>query len=150
MGTMTDSSHSSGSSSLFQIAIISLWIAPRIVLPPALISSAGIKTVLLQQIRPIRLPSFPFGWCHSVILGNISHLFQRDSKTRFARIQNATLWRVRVMFIPPPQFYSLDSEVLWRFTVAGGISTYFGLQVKCQILTKFGFSLTDFHKRPRQ
>ena len=35
---MTDSFHSSGSSSLFQIAIISLWIAPRIVLPPDSIS----------------------------------------------------------------------------------------------------------------
>ena len=39
---MIDSSHSSGNSSLFQIQIISLWIALQIVLPPALINSAGI------------------------------------------------------------------------------------------------------------
>jgi hypothetical protein len=45
MGTLTDSFHSTGSSSLFQIAIISLWIAPRIVLTPALISSAGIWSI---------------------------------------------------------------------------------------------------------
>ena len=38
---MIDSFHSFGNSSLFQIEIISLWIAERIVLPPALINSSG-------------------------------------------------------------------------------------------------------------
>ena len=42
MGTMIDSFHSSGNFSLFQIEIIRLWISERIVLPPALINSAGI------------------------------------------------------------------------------------------------------------
>ena len=42
IGTIIDPFHSSGSSSLFQIEIISLWIAQRIVPPTALISSAGI------------------------------------------------------------------------------------------------------------
>ena len=37
-----DPFHSSGNSSLFQTELISLLIAQRIVLPPALISSAGI------------------------------------------------------------------------------------------------------------
>jgi len=42
---MIDSLHSSGNSSLFQIEIINLWIAQRIVLPPALINSAGIGSI---------------------------------------------------------------------------------------------------------
>jgi len=37
-----DSLRASGNSSLFQMEIISLWIAKRIVLPPTLIISAGI------------------------------------------------------------------------------------------------------------
>ena len=39
IGTIIDSFHSSGNSSLFQIEIISLWIAQQIVLPPALIDT---------------------------------------------------------------------------------------------------------------
>ena len=42
IGTFIDPFHSSGNSSLFQIEIISSWITQRIVLPPALISSARI------------------------------------------------------------------------------------------------------------
>ena len=42
---MIDSFYSSGNSSLFQIEIISLWIAQHIVLPPALINSAGIWSI---------------------------------------------------------------------------------------------------------
>ena len=45
IGTIIDPFHSSGNSSLFQIEIISLWIAQRIVLRPALISSAGIWSI---------------------------------------------------------------------------------------------------------
>jgi len=41
VGTMIDSFHSSGSSSLFQIELISSWISEKIVLLPASISSAG-------------------------------------------------------------------------------------------------------------
>ena len=41
IGTMVDSFYSSGNFS-FQIEVISLWIFKQIVLPPALISSAGI------------------------------------------------------------------------------------------------------------
>jgi len=40
MGTVINSFHSSGSSFLFQIELINLWISERIVLPPALIISA--------------------------------------------------------------------------------------------------------------
>jgi hypothetical protein len=42
---MIDSFHCSGNSSLFEIELISLWIPERIVLPPALISSAGILSI---------------------------------------------------------------------------------------------------------
>ena len=42
---MIDSFHSSGSFSFFQIEVISLWISKQIVLPPALISSAGISSI---------------------------------------------------------------------------------------------------------
>jgi hypothetical protein len=45
MGTMIDS-YSSGNSSLFQIELINLCISERNVLPPALISSAGIWSIL--------------------------------------------------------------------------------------------------------
>jgi hypothetical protein len=44
-GTMIDSFHSSGNSSLFQIEIINLWISQRIVLHPALINFAGIWSI---------------------------------------------------------------------------------------------------------
>ena len=45
IGTMIDSFHSRSSSSLFQIAMISLCIVQIIVLPPALINSAGIWSI---------------------------------------------------------------------------------------------------------
>jgi len=42
---MTDPFHCSGNSSFFQIELISLWCSEWIVLPPALINSAGIWTI---------------------------------------------------------------------------------------------------------
>jgi len=45
IGTMTDSCHSAGNSFLFQIKLICLWISEWTVLPPALISSAGIWSI---------------------------------------------------------------------------------------------------------
>ena len=40
-----DSFHSSGNSSLFQTELVSLWMSQQTVLPPALISSAGIWSI---------------------------------------------------------------------------------------------------------
>jgi len=45
IGTIIDSFHSSGSFSFFQIEVINLWISKQIVLPLALISSAGIWSI---------------------------------------------------------------------------------------------------------
>ena len=42
---MIDSFHSSGNSSLFQTEVISLWTSQRIVLPHALINSAGVWSI---------------------------------------------------------------------------------------------------------
>jgi hypothetical protein len=42
IGPVIDSFHSSGSSSLFQIELISLWISEQIVLLPASVNSAGV------------------------------------------------------------------------------------------------------------
>jgi hypothetical protein len=48
---MTDSFHSSDNSSLFQLELITLFISERIVLPPPLISSAGIPSILLHFVQ---------------------------------------------------------------------------------------------------
>ena len=45
IGTTIDSFHSSGNFSFFEIEVISLWISPQVVPPPALISSAGISLI---------------------------------------------------------------------------------------------------------
>ena len=62
---MIDSFLSSGNSSLFQTEIISLWISQQMVLPPALISSAGSMYFLSPQKRSITdLQSHWYYTCH--------------------------------------------------------------------------------------
>ena len=42
--------------------------------------------------------------------------------------------------------FNSQKALLWRFTIAGNNKKYLGLDVKCPILTKFGFSRQIFKK----